>query len=127
MCVGDGGTYYSSTPIPYCTRYLLVVCALYYRNRIKCQMKTGLSTVEITISTLDSCDFSDILFCLGSILNTVPFTHYHYLPTVPYIVHNTFMYISTTLNYLATHDMTYFTYPNEMRYLTFDSYFYFNM
>ena len=29
-------------------------------------MKTGLSTVEITISTLDSCDFSDILFCLGS-------------------------------------------------------------
>ena len=31
-------------------------------------MKTGLSTLEITISTLDSCDFSDILFCLGSIL-----------------------------------------------------------
>ena len=38
----------------------------YYGDRIKCPKQTGLSTVEITISTLDSFEFSDILFCLGS-------------------------------------------------------------
>ena len=31
-------------------------------------MKTGLSRVEITISTLDSWEFSDILFCFGNTL-----------------------------------------------------------
>ena len=38
----------------------------YYGDRINCPKQTGLSTVEITISTWDSFEFSDILFCLGS-------------------------------------------------------------
>ena len=47
--------------------YLFSYLYLYYGDRIKCPKQTGLSTVEITISTLDSFIFSDILFCLGSI------------------------------------------------------------
>ena len=64
------------------TAHVFYSYSVYYRNRIKCPMKTGLSTVEITISTLDSCDFSDILFCLGSIFYSLRYPTLYLPPTL---------------------------------------------
>ena len=55
---------------------LLCVCLSITEEDLNDQntdMKTGLDTVEITISTLDSCAFSDILFCFRN-STRVPYT-----------------------------------------------------
>ena len=86
---------------------------MHYRNRIKCpkyRMNNGLSTVEITISTLNSWEFLDILLCLGN-------THTHTNITA-YIQTQTNRNTKTTNKHTHTYQVDKKTHAQTIRFLS---------